>query len=100
MISTIPEIETNLLIMNRIKEVNKKAIIVVVSHEIEEAERLYEDGATYVIMPHFLGGQHFSTMLERNKLKMDKFLKEKIAHLEHITLRKKLGHAHQIHHHR
>jgi len=96
-ISTIPEIETNLLIMNKIKEVNKKAIIVVVSHQIEEAERLYEDGATYVIMPHFLGGQHFSTMLERNKLKTDKFLEEKIAHIEHIKKRKDLGHKHPTH---
>ncbi|MCP3682895.1 MAG: sodium:proton exchanger [bacterium] len=99
-ISTIPLIDTNLLIINKVKEVNKKAIVVVVSHQIEEAEMLYEAGATYVIMPHFLGGQHFSTMLERNKLRVDKFLEEKIAHLEHINNRKQLGHDHPTHHHR
>jgi Kef-type K+ transport system membrane component KefB/Trk K+ transport system NAD-binding subunit len=97
-ISTIPLIDTNLLIINNVNEVNKKAIIAVVSHQIEDAERLYETGATYVIMPHFLGGQHFSTMLERNKLRLDKFLEEKIAHLEHINHRKKLGHKHPAHH--
>jgi Trk K+ transport system NAD-binding subunit len=99
-ISTIPLIDTNLLIINRLKEVNKKAIIAVVSHQIEEAERLYEEGATYVIMPHFLGGRHFSTLLERNKLKIEKFLEEKIAHLEHINHRKTLGHEHPTHHRR
>ena len=97
-ISTIPIIDTNLLIINKLKDANSKAIIAVVSHHIEDAERLYEEGATYVIMPHFLGGQHFSTMLERNKLKMDKFLEEKIAHLEHIKRRKNLGHKHPTHH--
>lgn len=96
-VSTIPLIDTNLLIINKLKEFNNKAIIAVVSHQIEEAERLYEDGATYVIMPHFLGGQHFSTMLERNKLRLDKFLEEKIAHLEHINHRKSKGHDHPKH---
>ncbi len=96
-ISTIPLIDTNLLIINKVNEANRKAIIAVVSHQIEDAERLYEAGATYVIMPHFLGGQHFSTMLERNKLKLDKFLEEKIAHLEHINHRKSMGHEHPAH---
>ncbi len=99
-ISTIPEIETNLLIMKKVKLVNKKAIIVVVSHQIEEAERMYEEGATYVILPDFLGGKHFSTLLERNKLKMHKFVEEKIAHIEHIKNRKNLSHKHISRYHK
>ncbi|MGM5483981.1 MAG: cation:proton antiporter [Nanobdellota archaeon] len=96
-ISTIPSIDTNLLIINKIKESNKKAIISVVSHQINEAERLYEEGATYVIMPHFLGGKHFSTMIEKNKLSMSNFLEEKIAHIEHLKRRKTVGHKHPTH---
>jgi len=99
-ISTIPLIDTNLLIIKKLNQVNKKAIISVVSYQIEEAERLYEEGATYVIMPHFLGGKHFSTMIERNKLKLDKFLKEKIVHLEHLNHRKDRGHEHPKINHR
>ncbi|MFO7710897.1 MAG: cation:proton antiporter [Candidatus Woesearchaeota archaeon] len=97
-ISTIPIIDTNLLIIKKVKEINKKAIISVVSHQIDEAVRLYDEGATYVIMPHFLGGKHFSTMIEQNKLSTNNFLKEKIAHLEHIQSRKKVGHDHPTHH--
>ena len=97
-ISTIPLIDTNLLIINKIKQLNKKAIIAVVSHQIDEAERLYEEGATYVIMPHFLGGKHFSTMIEKNKLSMSNFLEEKIAHIEHLKYRKMAGHSHPTHH--
>ncbi len=99
-ISTIPLIDTNLLIINKIRDVNKKCVIAVVSHQIDEAERLYEQGATYVIMPHFLGGKHFSTMIEKNKLSINKFLKEKIAHIEHLKHRKNLGHKHPVHRHR
>jgi Kef-type K+ transport system membrane component KefB len=84
-ISTIPIFDTNLLIINKIRESNSKTIISVVSHQINEAQRLYEQGATYVIMPHFLGGKYFSTMLENNKLSTSKFLKEKITHMEHLN---------------
>jgi len=93
-ISTVPDMDTNLLLVRKIHDTNKNAIVAVVSHQIDEAERLYEEGATYVIMPHFLGGQHFSTMIERNQLSMEKFLEEKIAHLEHIRYRKSMGHEH------
>ncbi len=96
-ISTIPDIDTNLLLMNHVRAVNKKTIIALVSHSIEDATRLYDEGATYVIMPHFLGGKHFSTMIEKNKLSVQKFLKEKISHLNHINHRKEQGHDHPRH---
>jgi len=96
-ISTIPAIETNLLLINKIRERNKKAIISVVSHQIDEAVRLYDEGATYVLMPHFLGGKHFSMMIESNKLDIKKFLKERVAHLQHLKYRKQLGHEHPRH---
>jgi Trk K+ transport system NAD-binding subunit len=96
-ISTIPILDTNLLLINKIKEVNDKIIISVVSHQIDEAVRLYDEGATYVLMPHFLGGKHFSTMIEDNKLNVNKFLREKIAHMEHLNYRRQLGHNHPSH---
>ena len=96
-ISTIPKARTNLLIIHQVREANKKSIVAVVSHQIDEAIRLYNEGATYVLMPHFLGGKKFSTMLERNKLSLNKFLKDKIAHLENLHYRKEAGHEHPKH---
>ena len=96
-ISTIPDIDTNLLLINKIKESNPKMIISVVSHQIDEAVKLYEEGATYVVMPHFLGGRHISTMIEKNKLDMNKFIKEKVTHIEHLKKRRELGHEHPKH---
>ncbi len=98
-ISTIPAIDTNLLLIKKVKEANKEAIIAVVSHQIDNALKLYDEGATYVIMPHFLGGCHASTMIESNQLSLSGFLKEKVAHIEHLKLRKEMGHEHPVYEH-
>jgi Trk K+ transport system NAD-binding subunit len=93
-ISTIPEFETNLLLINKVRWNNKKAIVIVVSHNIEKTHLLYECGATYVIMPHFLGGWRASTMVRKHGLRIKEFLKEKEKHLKQIKAKKALGHEH------
>jgi len=93
-VSTIPEFETNLLLINKIRQMNKDAIIIVVSHDIEEANVLYKTGATYVIMPHFLGGSHASMMIDKYGLNPKKFLKEKRKHIKELKTKKELGHEH------
>lgn len=89
--STIPDFDTNILLINKIRESNKKAIIIIVSHHIDEAIELYDKGATYVIMPNFLGRHHTSTLIEKYGLDFDKFLAEKVIHLKHIGDSKKRG---------
>lgn len=93
-VSTIPELETNLLLINKIRQKNKDMIIIVVSHNIEETNILYSKGATYVIMPHFLGGSHASKMINKHKLNLNKFLDEKKKHLKQLKTKRKLGHEH------
>jgi Kef-type K+ transport system membrane component KefB len=93
-ISTIPEFETNILLISRIRQVNKEAIVMVISHNIDEANELYKLGATYVIMPHFLGGSHASKMIDEYQLDIDKFLREKEKHRKYLRNKKRLGHEH------
>ena len=93
-VSTIPEFEINMLVINKIKQVNKDAIIIVMSHNIEEANILYDTGATYVIMPHFLGGSHASMMINKHGLNLNKFLDEKKKHIKQLKTKKELGYEH------
>jgi Kef-type K+ transport system membrane component KefB/Trk K+ transport system NAD-binding subunit len=93
-VSTIPEFEINMLAINKIRQVNKNAIIIVVSHKIEEANLLYGVGATYIIMPHFLGGSHASMMINKYGLDLNKFLDEKKKHLKQLKVKRELGHEH------
>lgn len=93
-ISTIPEVETNLLVIEKIREVNKKAIIIITSHQVEGAMRLYKEGADYVLMPHFLGGTHASALVEKCGTDINKFIKEKYKHIKELQERKHFGHEH------
>ena len=93
-VSTIPEFETNLLLTKKIRQINKKTIIIAVSHQIKEANILYDNGATYVIMPHFLGGSYASMMISKNGLNINKFLEEKKKHLKQLKTKRELGYEH------
>lgn len=88
-VSTIPDFEINLLITRKIREFSDKTIIILVSNHIEESIRLYEEGATYVIIPRFLGGEYASALIEKNGFNLDLFLEEKLSHLDHLGDRKR-----------
>jgi len=81
-ISTIKDYDTNLLILNKIRGVNKKAIIIVLSHDMAQAMKFYEKGASYVLMPNMLGGYHTSVLIEEYGFDLQKFLAEKARHVQ------------------
>lgn len=80
-VSTIPDHHTNILVVKRIRQLNKRAIIIIFSHEIQQAKELYDVGATYVMMPHYLGVQHLAKMINRHELDRKEFEEEKQKHL-------------------
>lgn len=96
-VSTIPDFDTNLLLIKKIREKNRRAIVIVVSHQLNEALELYDKGASYVIMPHFLGGYHAATLIEKHGTNAARFIREKMKHIKSLNERKKLGHEHPLH---
>ncbi|MFA7254254.1 MAG: cation:proton antiporter family protein [Patescibacteria group bacterium] len=90
-ISTVSDYETNLFILSKVHEVNKHAIIIVVSHEAEEAIELYKKGSTYVITPHFLGGKYASLMISKYGFDLQKFIIEKESHIKDLEKRRNLS---------
>tara|TARA_Y100000310_G_C20703671_1_gene832480 strand:- start:13540 stop:15246 length:1707 start_codon:yes stop_codon:yes gene_type:complete len=93
-VSTIPDFETNLLLIKKVRKASKDTIVIVISHNIDESNTLYDAGATYVIMPHFLGGSHASMMISKHGFDVSKFLKEKKKHLQQLKNKRELGHEH------
>lgn len=65
LVSTIPDPQINLSLIKYYRKKNKEGVVVVTSHGVEETKELYAAGATYVIMPHFLGAHHAALMLSR-----------------------------------
>jgi len=96
-VSTIPEGKTNLLLIKQIRAINKSAVIIVIAHSIAHAETLYAAGATYVILPHFLGGAHTAAMIEKLGLRKASYAAEQRKHLAYIKQRQTLGHEHPRH---
>ncbi|MBI5803983.1 cation:proton antiporter [Candidatus Pacearchaeota archaeon] len=96
-ISTIPEFDTNILLIDKIKRINKKVIFIAVSHQIDETISLYKAGATYVITPHFFGGKHTSYLLENYGFDKNEFEKESIKDMKELLDRKKEGHRDVFH---
>jgi len=97
LISTVSDIYDNLMLVKKLKEINPKALAIVTANQIDEALKLYEKGADYVIMPHFLGGEHISFLVEKYKKDFGKLLKKKISHIEELKRRKKIGQEHPRH---
>lgn len=83
-VSSVKDFDINVSIIKRIINLNKDCIIMVVSENVEDAVELYEAGASYVIMPHFIGGHHTSTIIESHGFDIRKFMDEKIKHLEEL----------------
>lgn len=88
-VSTLRSFDASTLIVRKVREVNKDAVVIVVSQQIDEALHLYELGASYVITPQFLSGYHTSLLIQEYGLDLEKFLAEKAKHLQHLAFSKK-----------
>jgi Kef-type K+ transport system membrane component KefB len=86
-ISTLPSVETGLFLLNKIRRLNPDVIMIVMAHSAEEAILLYENGANYVILPHFLGGSYATLLLDKYGLDETRFAEERENHLKHLKAR-------------
>ena len=93
-VSTVPDFETNALLIESIRLVNKDAIIIVRSHQIKDALTLYNKGASYVLTPHFLGGEYVARMIREEKVNKLKYKEEKEKHINMLKSMMSRGHKH------
>lgn len=68
-ISTVPSVRQNLFLIKRVHRINKDIAIIVTAQEMEDAVRLYDAGAHYVILPEHISGQHISALLKKTSVK-------------------------------
>lgn len=94
LISTVPSVSTNHFLLNKLREINKKAFAIVTANQVDEALKLYNNGADYVILPHLIGGDHVAGIIK----KMDKsgFKIDKAKIMAELQERSELGHDHNI----
>lgn len=83
-ISTITDFATNLFLGNWLEKENPHAVYICTADTIEEAARLYEIGAAYVMLPHYIGSEKISSFIRRSGLKKSEFRKYREKHLEYL----------------
>ncbi len=88
-ISTIRSYEDNLILLENFKSRKKELILVMIANHIEEAIQFYDLGADYVILPHYIGVNHTSLLLEEYGFDLDKFMNNKKTQLQVLRNRHK-----------
>ena len=88
-ISTIKNFDEDILLLKTMKNHNKNLIVVFVANHLEEALKLYQQGADYVILPHYIWVDHASLMLEEYGFDMEKFLSNKKIQISKLKTKQK-----------
>ena len=76
-ISTIPDVEDNVLLLKELKHENRKAKVVMMALDSHDAKLLYKEGADYVILPHLAGGRQMAELILDDHLDRIEKLKDK-----------------------
>jgi hypothetical protein len=76
-ISTVKNFDENMVLLKTVKVHASHLIVILVSNHIHEAIKLYEQGADYIILPHYIGVDHTSLMLEEYGFDIKRFMENK-----------------------
>lgn len=99
-VSTISDFETNLFLLKQYERVGNNCVFICHADTFDNAVELYEHGADYVILPHYIGNEKASSFIMKSGLKKSEFIKYKSKHLAFLeaqkgdggeTKRRKLG---------
>jgi voltage-gated potassium channel Kch len=80
-VSTITDPQINLSLVHYVARRNKHAVIICHADDHNQAADLYDLGATYVMLPHFIGSEHMSSFLHRHGLNKKKFAEHREKHM-------------------
>ena len=86
-ISTIPNHEINMFLLDTIKKLDKTTIFLGTAQKAEDSVELYNAGADFVITPQYLGSFYVSNLVSKNKFDALKYEKEKEKHLKSMLHR-------------
>jgi len=83
-VSTITDYDTTLFLLKFLGDKGSNAVVICHADTVEEAEELYELGASYVMMPHYIGSEKISAFIKHSGLKKSEFKRFRDKHLEYL----------------
>ncbi len=83
-VSTFSDFEVTFALVKNVTRINTSAVIICHADNREEAMRLYELGATYVMIPHYIGSEKISAFIRRYGLSKNEFAHFREKHLNYL----------------
>jgi Kef-type K+ transport system membrane component KefB len=83
-VSTMTDYETNAFLVKLLENINPRAVVICHGENATEAQKLYELGASYVMVPHYIGSEKISAFIRRSGLNKSEFKKYREKHLDYL----------------
>ncbi|MBH2007153.1 cation:proton antiporter [Candidatus Saccharibacteria bacterium] len=83
-VNTISDKTINLSLVKYVRKRNKDAVIVLYANSYNEAAELYQLGATYVMLPHFIGSERLNTFISTHGISKQSFENYREKHMVKI----------------
>lgn len=73
--STITDFDTTLFLIQQLERMNPRAVSIVHADNRQQAEQLYAHGASYVMLPHYIGSERMGAFIRKNGADKEAFRK-------------------------
>ncbi|MEI7632295.1 MAG: cation:proton antiporter [bacterium] len=83
-VSTITDHETNKFLVELINKVNPHSVVIMHADNVSQAAELYELGASYVMMPHYIGSEKIGAFIRKSGFNKSEFRKFREKHLAYL----------------
>lgn len=83
-VSTITDFDANSFLVRQLEHINPSAVSIVHADNIHQAEQLYAYGASYVMLPHYIGSERMGSFIKKNGFDKSEFRKFREKHLHQL----------------
>jgi FlaA1/EpsC-like NDP-sugar epimerase len=83
-VSTVSDNPTNIFLANQLEAINPHIVFVCAADTIDQASELYELGAAYVMMPHYIGSEKIGSFIKNKGIDKAEFKKFREKHLAYL----------------
>jgi Kef-type K+ transport system membrane component KefB len=83
-VSAVSDHDTNVFLVKLVENINPNAVVICYAENADQASELYGLGASYVMVPHYIGSEKISSFIRRSGLKKSEFKKYRERHLLYL----------------
>ena len=83
-VAHLGDFDTNRFLVEHVTRINPNTVIICHAETAHQAATLYGLGASYVMLPHYIGSEKISAFIKRNGFKKDEYQKFREKHLSQL----------------